>query len=199
MPTALVSQPELQTRDITARTLSLRAKSIVEEDRSFEAVVSTETPVVVMDMRSWEPIEETLVARGGSFPERAPLLDNHNRSTIDDILGTAVDFRQEGDVWLARGILDDDGDRATRAFNKIKRGILDSVSIGYQIFEYVDIAPGSRKNIGGKVYQAKGRTLRVTTQWEMHELSLTPIPADKFTKVRNQQGNIAQPIRSYFR
>ena len=91
---ATLSKPEMQKRDLTARTLTLRAKSVNESDRSFEAVVATETPAQVFDMRSFEVIDEVLVADGGEFPDSVVLLDDHQRhSGINSVIGSASRFR----------------------------------------------------------------------------------------------------------
>ena len=47
---------EIQKRDMTSRSIHVRAKTINEEDRSVEAVLNTEKRVQVFDWRSWVDI-----------------------------------------------------------------------------------------------------------------------------------------------
>lgn len=196
-------QPELQTRDLTCRELSLRAASINEEERSFEAVVTSETPAIVFDYRNYEYIEEVLRADGAQFPESIVLLDDHNRYMgSESVIGSATAFRKEGDKWVGRGVVAnpaDDTDPVRRIWSRLKEGHIRAVSIGYQVQNYVDIPAGQTQTIQGRKYTAKDRKLRVTTQFRVHELSLTPIGADSEALIRKQQGQPAQKRRSIFR
>ena len=199
---ATLSPPEMQQRDLTVRTLTLRADSINEAERSFEAVVATETPAQVFDMRSFEVIDEILVAEGGQFPERTPLLPNHRRFDVLDVIGSARQFRRDGTRWLGRGFVAepfDNADEVNVIWKRVKDGHIRAVSIGYQVLEFVDIPARQSEVIRGRKYDAGDRTLRVTTKWQVHELSLTPIGADSEALIRNQVGRVAQKPRSYFR
>lgn len=203
MPADLLLPEQLQTRDLTCRELTLRAESVDEEARSFEAVVATETPAMVFDFRTFEVIEETLVAEGGVFPRSAVLLDDHNRfSGSESVIGSATAFRREGNQWIGRGVVAnpaDDTDPVRRIWQRLKEGHLRAVSIGYQVRNFVDIPAGKKQTVGGRTYEAGERTLRVTTEWRVHELSLTPIGADSAALIRSDKGAARRnPKRSYF-
>ncbi len=188
----------LQERGIYPRGLQVRANSANEQERSFVAVATTEERALIYDYETYQVVEEVLIARGGTFPESVPLLDSHMRWQIDDILGMATNFRQEGDQWIAKGVVDDDGDRATRAFNKILRGYLRAVSIGYRVLDAAYIPAGKTQTVDGREFKAGELTLKVSTAWVGHELSLTAIPADRRALIRSM-GNAAPINRSYFR
>ncbi len=184
------------TRNITARGLSLRANSYNTEDRSFRAVVATETPAQVWDMRNWEQIDEILVAEGGEFPERCPLLDSHNRSQSKDVIGSALDFHREGRDWIGRGVFAADDPEVDRIAHRVRDGHITDVSIGYEVLSYIDIPARTTQKVNGRPYTAGERTLRVTTRWRVRELSVTPIGADSQAKIRDHSGREAPNIRS---
>ncbi len=194
---ATLSPPEMQQRDLIVRQLP-SPTSFNEDERSFESVVATEEPTLVFDMRTFDIIEEVLVADGGQFPQSMPLLDNHNRHSIFDILGSGREFRQQKTRWLGRGVLGT-SEQGEAAFNLIRETHLDSVSIGYQVLKFRDLSPGESFTINGRTFKARDQMLRISHLWRALELSLTPIPADKLSKIRKQPGHVAQINRSIFR
>lgn len=210
MPSTL--QPptdEIVTRDLTCRELTLRHESIDEGARSFEAVVSTEERALVFDYRNYEVIEEILVSGGGTFPRSVVLLDDHKRfSGVNAVMGSATNFRQEGRKWVGTGIVGravDGNIHREQVWQDVKDGHIRAVSIGYVVKNYVDIPAGQKQNVNGRKYEAGERGLRVTTEWAVHELSLTPIGADSQALIRanhkkNHGGRTPQPPqkRSYF-
>lgn len=191
---------QLASRGLMFMGTALRASSIDEENRGFGAVVATETPAMVVDFARYEVIEEVLIARGGEFPAQVPLLDNHTRETIDNVLGAAHSFSLEGDKWANRNNFTKDVERAENAFKQVRAGHVTDVSIGYMPLDYVDISPGKKEEVEGREFTARGRTLRITTRWKVHELSLTPIGADSMAKIRSKAAERTAPTRrSIFR
>ncbi len=202
MPTTL-QPPADQTRDMTCRELSLRHESVNEADRSFEAVVATEQIAQVFDWRSFEVIDEILVAEGGDFPPSVVLLDDHQRhSGVNSVMGSAANFRRDGNQWLGRGVVGravEGNIHREQLWRDLVDGHIRAVSIGYQVKNFVDIPPGQSQEVGGRQYEAGERTLRVTTDWRVHELSLTPIGADSEALIRKQPSGQSRPQkRSYF-
>lgn len=192
----------MSARGLSLREMPVRGSSIVEADRSFEAIVSTEQIAQVIDWRRYEIIDEVLIARGGVFPESIPLLDSHQRYRSRDVIGSAQDFHLEDNKWIGRGLVakpanaDDD---VEIIWARIRDKHLRAVSIGYEVLENTDIDPGQKKMVAGRYFTAKERRLRITTAWRTHELSTTPIGADSMALIRSHMGNVAQPKRSYFR
>lgn len=193
----------LHQREMVARELALRSESVDVEARSFEAIVATETPALVFDFRSYEVIEEVLVARGGRFPDSVPLLDDHSRYGALSVIGSAREFRQTGSQWVGRGFVAKSagaGDEKVEAiWTRVRDGHIRAVSIGYQVLNYVDIPAGRSQRINGKEYKAGDRMLRVSTEWQVRELSLTPIGADEQALIRSMKGIPAQKPRRFFR
>lgn len=192
----------MRERGLVVRELTMRADSINVEQRTFEAVVATETVAQVIDWQRYEIIDEILLARGGQFPDHAPLLPNHRRHDVLDVIGSATNFRREGSQWLGRGQLAEaanENDEVEVIWRRVADRHIRAVSIGYRVMEAVDIPAGKRANVNGVNYQAKERTLRISTAWRVHELSLTPIGADSMALIRTIQGNPAPKRRSFFR
>jgi hypothetical protein len=183
----------LQERGITTRLLAIRAASADDETRSVEVVMATDAPVTVWD---WERglIDEVLVAGGGIFSDKMPLLANHSRWSLDDVLGSARGARREGGRWLGRAYFAEGDEDAEKAWNKVRQGHLTDVSIGYRALEYEDIPPGTTRRVKGRSYTAGERTLRISTSWQAMELSVVPIGADQQAKVR--AGGVPQRRRN---
>jgi len=187
-------QRDYQKRDLTTRKLAIRADSVNAEAGTVEAVVATDQPVTVFDMNSFRMIDEILVADGGEFPKRIPLLDSHDRSKSKDVLGSATDFVQSGNEWSGRAYFDLDDPAAERIFNKVRKKHIEDVSIGYSVSDSVDIPPRRSQTINGRRYQAKERVLRVSNKWLVRELSVTPIGADSNAKFRDSAEDFKERI-----
>ncbi|HUX15135.1 MAG TPA: DUF2213 domain-containing protein, partial [Phycisphaerae bacterium] len=171
----------LQRRDLTVRTYHVRADSYNESDRSFEAVLATETPVLVFDMWRWEMLEEILRMDGAVIPAagQVPLCDTHDRTTIQKQLGSCRNIRVEGNQLVGRNFISSaEQDAAT----KVKEGHVTDCSVGYRVLNSVDIEPGKTLEVNGEAYTAGARPLRITTEWELSENSLCPIGADVLAK-----------------
>lgn len=188
-------EPEEQRRDLTCRTLTVRADTIDEEGRSVEAVMSTEGQVSVFDFGRWEVIDEVLVSSGAELPSQVPLLENHRRESLDNVLGSVRNMRIEGEQTVGRMFFAKDDARADSAWNKVRQGHLDAVSVGYRAVEFVDIAPNKTATVAGRTYTAGSRPLRITTQWQQKELSLTPVGADPRAKVRESAKPIPKEVQ----
>jgi hypothetical protein len=202
LPTDPVRELMLE-RGLTVRASSVG--SINEQDRSFEAVAATESRVQVIDWQRYEIIDEILIARGGHFADYVVLLDNHQRhSGVNAVMGSAGEFRRKGGEWIGRGTIGravEGNIHREQAWQDIRDGHLRAVSIGYRVADAIEIPAGRKARVGGQTFEAGERTLRVSTEWYTHELSLTPIGADSMALIRSHQGLVARTSkpRSYFR
>ncbi len=68
------------------------------------------------------------------------------------------------------------------AATKVVEGHVTDVSVGYEVKESYWVPDGERQIINGKEYTGP---LKVSTRWEVRELSLVPIGADDLAKVRS--------------
>jgi hypothetical protein len=170
--------------DLTVRTFQLRADSVDEPTRSVGCVIATEQPVTVRDNNTYQIIDEVLRMDGVQFADKVPLLNNHFRWSLDDVLGSVRQMKVEAKQLIGRSFFASDDDIAERAWNKAKQGHITDVSVGYRSIEYTDIPPGQSREVKGQTYTAGQRTLRVTTRWEVREVSLVPVGADSQAKIR---------------
>lgn len=176
--------PALHRRDLVCRDMQVRAATINEADRSVEVVMATERATPVFDMQAFRVIDEVLLVRGVEHAAQVVLLDTHFRFSVDDVLGSTREIRAEGEQVIGRAYFADDDD-SVRTWNKVKAGHITDVSVGYRAKEFVDIPPGRSQVVAGKRYTAGERTLRITTRWEIRELSVVPIGADQAAKFRS--------------
>lgn len=201
MPDRLTIRETPAALDLTERAFCLRSESADDATRSVEAVIATDQPVTVYDYRTGEIVDEILRMDGASIPDRVPMLACHSRYSLDAIFGSARNItvgkhEATGRLHFAEGDPD-----AERAWQKVRGGHIRDVSAGYRSIKYTDIRPGQSAVVGGKTYTARGRTLRVTTQWELREVSLVPIGADSRSKIRGDHfhGDVNMPpkLRAY--
>lgn len=102
----------------------------------------------------------------------APLLNSHNAASLDDVVGVVErawidEAKNEGRATVrfsSRAAVDD-------IFRDVETGVLRNISVGYRIHKTERV-------------EERGDTILRATDWEPHELSLVPIPADAAAQVR---------------
>lgn len=162
------------------RTFSVRAESVNADARSVETVITSEEPVPMMDWDRWEMVPEVLRADGAILPSQAPLLDSHQRWSMDNQYGSVRGMAVERDKIT--GTLYFASDEASqRAFGKVKEGHATDVSAGYHVLEKTFVPRGQKAVIKGREYTGP---VNVATKWRLREVSLTPIGADEQAKLR---------------
>lgn len=170
------------------RSAVVRADTVDKQTRTVEAVLATESPVEVLDLRSWERIDEILMMSGCRVPKQIPLIDTHDRSTIDSMRGSVRDIRVEGELLI--GVLNVSASEPN-TWTKIEERHVTDNSVGYHIYDFVMIEPGATHEIDGKTFQAGAeRSLRIATDWEPKEDSLCPIGADTLAKLRSRSRHL---------
>ncbi|RFB80409.1 phage major capsid protein [Methylovirgula sp. 4M-Z18] len=162
--------------------------SVNEAERTTDLVISTGAPVARSD---WDDdYIETLSMdpqniRVDRLNRGAPLLDAHDRySGTRAVLGAIVpgSARVEGGqlVGTAKFSRSVDGDRA---FQDVKDGVLRHVSVGYLTHKF-------------EVDNSTTPPTHRATDWEPHEVSIVPIPADPQAGFRAADHNRAAPPSS---
>jgi hypothetical protein len=173
------------------RLISLRAATVNEEQRSVEAVLSTESAVEMYDWTTGDRIDEILLVDGVTIPRQLPLLNTHNRYSLDDVLGSVREIRQENTDGLAslvgRLLFAAGDEMAERAWNKVRQGHLTDISVGYRVAESVEVPRGQSATVSGRTFTARDRRLRVATRWDIREASVVPIGADQQAKTRDDR------------
>ncbi len=172
-----------------SRAIALEAKE-KDFEKGIDTVATTEAPALVVDWERWEVIREILPMkyREGSPTGKVPLLDSHNRSSVEKVKGSASDFTIDGANLMCKTYIS-----ATEAVirQKVSEGHIDSVSIGYMTDREfsVEIPKGASVIIDGTSYKNQyedGYPMVVRTWWKEHELSLVPIGADQAAKFKSE-------------
>lgn len=169
-----------QREAMNFRAFSVRAQSINTEASTVETVISTETPVPMVDWERYEMVPEVLRSDGMQSPEQVPMLDSHNRYSMSDQYGSVRGIRIDGQTVV--GTLHFSGNEdAQQAFRMVQEGHATDVSAGYQILEKTYVPRGQSAVISGRQYDGP---VNVVTKWKLREVSLTPIGADEQAKLR---------------
>ena len=148
--------------------------------RTFEAVLSHQHPVEVFSFRVFDIIDELLLVRGFEFEEKIPLLDSHERNSIEDQIGSISNMRVDGKDFLGTLHLSET-ERAEIGYKLVRSGDLDSVSVGYRILRREEIEKGTFFEIDGERFDGP---LEIAHQTRIFEASLLPIGADEKAKIR---------------
>ena len=184
----------LQARDITTRTYQVRISTLDVKKRSVDAVIATEAPVLVLDWNRFEIVEEILLMSGCRLPAdgQVPLLDSHDRSSVQKQLGSTQNLRIEGDKLVGRNFFSD-SPAAEHPWQLVRQGHLKDNSIGYQVIHSKMVKAGEEEVISGRTFRASAdRDLRVSTNWQVKENSVCAIGADKEAKNRRSQMNFEE-------
>lgn len=168
--------------DMGFRSLEVRAATFSEENRSVEAVISTETPVAMPDWSRMEMIPEVLLASGAEYPSnrQVPFLDSHQRRSVKDQLGSARDITVDGNQITAKLVFRKAGE-SEDALAGVRDGHITDVSVGYEVLKRQYVGSGDTKTIAGRSFSGP---VNVVTKWKLREVSLTPIGADAQAKLR---------------
>ncbi|MGO7263762.1 prohead protease/major capsid protein fusion protein [Rhizobium leguminosarum] len=143
--------------------------SLNEEERTVEVIAATETPVA-----RWygsEILQCTRQAIDATRLKGMPVIDSHDRSSVLSVLGQVTAFRIENRQLVAT-IKFADSERGRQAFDLVKSGMLNKVSVGYTVQKYEEA------DVRG------GKSSQTVTAWTPFELSLVSVPADHNATIR---------------
>lgn len=149
----------------------LGPRSLNKETRTVQAIASTGS----RGARSG--YDESLDVRGAKLDRlnsgRAPLLDGHDASSLDAILGTVQRAWIDGNNLMVE-VRFAETERGNQAMGMVERGELTSLSIGYTVKKYEDVTQKSDT-----------RSHYIARDWEVLEVSLVAIPFDQNAVIRN--------------
>lgn len=154
--------------------------TINEAARTVGVTLATENPVQTWD---WDMgrVGEVLLMSGATYPAQVPLLDSHNRYSVNAQLGSLRDLQISGTSLQATACFAD-VPSAVDTFSKVRDGHLTDISVGYICDDVLKIAEGETANVEGREFTGP---LRVVRKWTVKEGSMTPIGADELAKVRS--------------
>jgi len=183
-----------------SRAVPVVNNSFDESELSIDSIVATELPVLVFDWVKWQPVREVLLMKGVNLPESKQIvaLDNHSRFSLSNIIGSTRNIKLEkdvkitkdytGDILVGKLFLDSGEEKIIRL---VKEKHLTDTSIGYRTYDNktVRVAPGEKHKVNGRLFEnnyGDEYDLVIRTEWDLFENSLTPVGADKLTKLRSQ-------------
>ena len=172
---------KLQTRT----TLPFIPSTLNAENRSVEFILVTEAPVRIFDVERMEVVDEILLMSGMVLPKnnQVVMLDNHNRDSNGDVLGSWRQFRIEGDQVISRCFFG----KKQLAFDTwidVQDGHITDASAGYRRLKSIWIPEGTSQVFDGR---ERVGPVMVVTQWMLKEGSITPIGADDRAKARSEE------------
>lgn len=182
-------QPKERTsQDISTRVVVLGKSvdaqrsapaTLNEQARTVGVILATEAPVTVYDW-DYGRVDEVLLMSGVEIPTsgQVPMLDSHNRWSVDDQIGSLRALSVQGDALYAEAHF---SSTAEDAFTLVREGHLTDISVGYRVLERVFVPENTTQTIAGKSFTGP---IKVVTRWEVKEGSFTPIGADKNAKTR---------------
>lgn len=165
---------------LSYRAFEVRGDTVDIDGRSVGATISTESPVRMPDFERMEMIPEVLRTDGAVLPTQVPLLDSHQRRTMDDQLGSVRGVQREANEVGGRLHFSAD-ERSMRSWEKVRDKHATDVSAGYQVLEKTFVPRGKTQMVAGRSYTGP---VNVVTKWKLREVSLTPIGADEQAKLR---------------
>ena len=169
---------------VTRSEIRLSPSTYREDDHSIEFVLATEEPARVWDWERFDVVQEIIVADGVMIPKngQVPLVDSHDRSTIENILGSVREIRTQGAEVVGR-LYFASTEPAKRAEQMIKDGHLDSGSVGYEQADSEWIGESESKEMNGRHYAGP---VLLTKSWRLKEFSLVAVGADPNSKAREE-------------
>lgn len=179
MPLDQATRKKIESESLR-RSFSVERSSVNEEDRTVELAFSSEEPYerwFGVEVLSHDPQAVKLNRLNGGG---AVLVNHDTRDQVGVVVSARVDSDKRGraTVKFSRST------RGQEIFQDIQDGIRTLVSVGYSIIKY-------------SVEERKGEADHVTVmEWEPHEISIVPIPADATVGVgRSQEPNIPQKVK----
>lgn len=165
--------------------------SFNEKDNTIEVVFATETPVRKYNFWEDRTYNEVLEISEQAvdlsrLKSGAAVLNTHDSYRLDSVIGVVEDAWVANREARAKIRLSDEEADAT-IVNKIRKGIIRSLSAGYNVSEY-------------KVSEPDADVPTFTaTRWQPMEISFVPVPADYNSSVRkrsteNEKYNIAKIV-----
>jgi len=169
------------------RFLSLDKRSINEKDRTLEVSFSSECREVPCYDWDLGEVPEVLSHADGAvdlspFVSAGSVLRNHNSN---EPIAVPVDARIDVSTKRGKAIIhfpagDPDSERA---WNQVRSGLLRGVSVGYEVLTSEKVPAGRESS------QGHAGPCIVATKWRVHEISLTPVPADSSVGVGRGKHN----------
>ena len=160
--------------ELNIRSAALEPSTFDAENRTVSVAFASNAPVRRMDLDG--AYDERLDMKQGAVDLTeligGPVLNSHNRSDVNAVLGVVESAQVDGERGTATIRF---SERAMAVMNDVRQGILRSVSVGYVI----------NQRRAEKDPTTGVRTV-TATRWTPKEISFVAIPADSAAKVRGE-------------
>jgi HK97 family phage prohead protease len=157
----------------TALGVSFAIKTVDQKARRFSGLASTWEKDLGNDVIHQGAFTKTLKDWRGSKSKTIPLLDSHDRYSVESVLGKMVDASESG-VGLEAEFEMRDTEKAAQALKAIEDGFISGLSIGYEPVEFKYEKPE-----GASMYN----TIRHLTEVKLREVSLVVFPMNEGARV----------------
>jgi HK97 family phage prohead protease len=163
-----------QPPETGVRLLAFTGGSYDAKTRTAEVVITTSTPVKRWGMIEILEVSDKAVDLSRVGLGQVKLLDSHNSGSVECVLGVLESARIESPAVV--GVVRfGETEEALEAAGMVERGEITGISCGYRVLRW------ERTD-----YDAETDTETWTgTRWELFEVSLVSIPADKFAGIRS--------------
>jgi phage head maturation protease/phage major head subunit gpT-like protein len=160
--------------ELNIRSAALEPSTFDAESRTVSVAFASNAPVRRMDLDGAydERLDMTQTAVDLSELIGGPVLNSHNRSDVNAVLGVVESAQVDGERGTATIRF---SERAMAVMNDVRQGILRSVSVGYVI--------NQRR---AEKDPTTGLRTVTATRWTPKEISFVAIPADSAAKVRGE-------------
>jgi hypothetical protein len=177
------------------RVAIFKPETADENNRTVEAILATDKPNTSVDSRTGKGVYEVWRMDGCEYPDSVPLVDNHNRASVRNVLGSVSNIRTTADGQLMGTVRISEAE--PNVWTKVREGHLRDVSGGIMPDEAESIQPGQTRHVRGVSYTAPhNREMKVLTRWRLREVSLTPIGADPAAKLRAEAPIVLEVVES---
>ena len=157
----------------TALGVSFAVKSVDQKARRFSGLASTWEKDLGNDVIHKGAFTKTLKDWRKSEKKSVPLLDSHDRFSVDSVLGKMIEAH-ETDDGLETTFEMRDTEKAAEALSAIEGGFIGGLSIGYEPVEFKYEKPE-----GGSFFD----TIRHLTEVKLREVSLVVFPMNEGARV----------------
>ena len=170
-------------KELITRSIAVTPDSYDPKTRSVGVTLFSGDPVMIWDPERYEVVRENVFMSGVQIPANGqiPLLDCHERSSIRCQPGSIRELQLQNGKWVGRAYFDSTED-GVNAEIKVREKHVTDMSAGYSWIDSTFIPTGQKLDIEGRTFEGP---CRVTRSCSLMEGSLTPIGADKNTKVRS--------------
>jgi HK97 family phage prohead protease len=157
--------------------VSLEPNSYNADTRTVTAVISTGAPVQRYDYQGTfdEALTISADAVDTSRAIGAPVLNNHDRSSTQSVIGVVEKVWVEGKRLLASIKFSGRSDVANVIMD-VADGVLRNVSVGYTVEKFEETKAGK-----------SGQRTKTATRWTLREVSIVPLGADPGAAIRSEE------------